>query len=135
MPPYPGRGKRQRAGTVPRSKRFRSSPHDCDVMTELTDSLPDRPLSTSEVSALEAQYDDYGFAPVGFFPDLDVVAAFVVIIDGERGYSLGYDRDGEGWVVVESFADGQDFAGVTERLQEWMGDDWAEFEDPAVEPE
>jgi hypothetical protein len=104
-------------------------------MTELTDSLPDRPLSTSEVSALEAQYDDYGFAPVGFFPDLDVVAAFVVIIDGERGYSLGYDRDGEGWVVVESFADGQDFAGVTERLQEWMGDDWAEFEDPAVEPE
>ncbi len=59
--------------------------HDCDVMTELTDSLPDRPLSTSEISALEAQHDDYGFAPVGFFPDLDVVAAFVVIINGDHG--------------------------------------------------
>ncbi|EMA21644.1 MULTISPECIES: hypothetical protein [Haloarcula] len=104
-------------------------------MTELTDSLPDRPLSTSEISALEAQHDDYGFAPVGFFPDLDVVAAFVVIIDGDRGYSLGYDRDGDGWVVVESFEDGEDFAGVTDRLQEWMGDDWAEFEEAAVEPE
>ena len=49
-------------------------------MTELTDSLPDRPLSTGEISALEAQHDDYGFAPVGFFPDLDVVAADVVLL-------------------------------------------------------
>ena len=104
-------------------------------MTELTDSLPDRPLSTGEIAALEAQHDGYGFAPVGFFPDLDVVAAFVVIIDGDRGYSLGYDRDGDGWAVVESFEDGEDFAGVTDRLQGWMGDDWAEFEAAAVEPE
>ena len=28
----------------------------------------------------------------------------------------------------------QDFAGVTDRLQEWM-DDWAAFERAAVEPE
>ncbi|WP_424004166.1 hypothetical protein ACOZ4I_06455 [Haloarcula salina] len=104
-------------------------------MTTLTDSLPDRPLSTSEISALEAQHDDYGFAPVGFFPDLDVVAAFVVIIDGERGYSLGFDRDDAGWVVVESFDDGEDFAGVTDRLQEWLGDDWEDFEQGTAEPE
>ena len=67
--------------------------------------------------------------------DLDVVAAFVVIINGDRGYSLGYDRDGDGWVVVESFEDGGDFAGVTDRLQEWMGDDWEEFAEAAVESE
>ncbi|MFB6224776.1 MAG: hypothetical protein ABEH86_14045 [Haloarcula sp.] len=76
-------------------------------MTTLTVSLPDRPLSTSEISALESQHDDYGFAPVGFFPEQDVVAAFVVIIDGDRGYSLGFDRD----------------------------DDWDEFEQVTAEPE
>ncbi|WP_312618309.1 hypothetical protein [Haloarcula sp. 1CSR25-25] len=29
----------------------------------------------------------------------------------------------------------QEFAGVTDRLQEWMGDDSAAFEQAAVEPE
>ncbi|GGN89620.1 MULTISPECIES: hypothetical protein [Haloarcula] len=102
-------------------------------MTTIRDSLPARPLSTAEVKALEAQHDEYGVAPVGFFPDLDIVTAFVVIVEGERGYSLGFDRPGEQWVLVEQFEDGDDFAGVTDRLREWMGDDWDDVDEGTVE--
>lgn len=102
-------------------------------MTTLRDSLPERPLSTTEVTALEAQHDDYGVAPVGFFPELDVVTAFVVIVDGDHGYSLGFDRRDERWVLVEQFEDGDDFAGVTDRLREWVGEDWDDVDEDTVE--
>ncbi|WP_254278667.1 hypothetical protein [Haloarcula marina] len=95
-------------------------------MSPITESLPDRPLSSSEIHALEAQREAYGVAPVGFAPDRDIVVAFVVIVGGERGHSLGFDTDAEQWVVVESFEDGDDFSAVTERLRSWVGDDWDE---------
>lgn len=104
-------------------------------MSEIEAALPDRPLSTREVTALEAQHDTYGFAPVGFFPDRDIVTAFVVTVDETRGYSLGFDRDADTWVVVEEFESGEDFAGVTERLRSWVGDDWGADAETTVELE
>ncbi|WP_225334280.1 hypothetical protein [Halomicrobium urmianum] len=101
-------------------------------MTTIRDSLPERPLSATEVKALEAQHDDIGVAPVGFFPDLGIVPAFVVIVGDERGYSLGFDRDDERWVVVESFDEGDAFADVTDRLRDWVGDDWEDVDQETV---
>lgn len=101
-------------------------------MTTIRDSLPERPLSSTEVKALEAQHDEIGVAPVGFFPELDIVPAFVVIVADERGHSLGFDREDERWVVVESFDEEAAFADVTDRLREWVGDDWDDVDQETV---
>lgn len=61
---------------------------------QIVDSLPARPLTTSEVESIE------GVSPYSGQPALDRIYA-VLLVSGDVGYGLGFDEDRESWIVIE----------------------------------
>jgi hypothetical protein len=89
---------------------------------ETVDSLPPRPLTTSEVESLD------GAAPYSGQPLLDRIFAIMLVTD-ELTYALGFDEDRESWIVIER-ADNDLGGEATERIDtainEWVEDRYGE---------
>lgn len=86
------------------------------------ESLPSRPLSTTEVESLD------GAAPYSGQPLLDRIFAIMLVTD-ELTYALGFDEDQESWVVIER-ADNDLGGEATEQIDtainEWVEDTYGE---------
>lgn len=84
------------------------------------DTLPDRPLTDEELSALRESDAVVEAAPLARADD---GVRHLALQAGDRLYGLGY-RDDEGWVVVDDrFAgDTDDLAAVRDALREWAAD-------------
>jgi hypothetical protein len=64
----------------------------------VVESLPARPLGTSEVERLDEQ--GAGAAAYSGMPELDMIFAVMFLTDNWV-YALGFDEDRDGWVVIE----------------------------------
>ncbi|MFB6126892.1 MAG: hypothetical protein ABEJ79_06335 [Halolamina sp.] len=90
------------------------------------DSLPDRPLSRSELRSLRTADAVVEAAPLGVVPDdedeeAQTVAALAVQRE-ETLYGLGYD---DGWTVVttRTAGDPDDLRAVRDAVRTWRGED------------
>ena len=101
------------------------------------DSLPDRPLALAEGRALHRSDAFRMVAPASAHTARDaderLVSALVLVRDGTV-YGVGYDLDGDEWIVVHEAAfdgpeDAEDEAETAnEALREWAGHAEREFE-------
>jgi hypothetical protein len=102
------------------------------------ESLPARPLSETEVSALRAQHG--GVMPLTYAgSDGDDEAWTVTIVvtesESERIHLLGFDDDLEGWTVLDRWQGGDtDFEEIRDRAAEWLEEAYPDS-DPATPAE
>jgi hypothetical protein len=88
------------------------------------DSLPARPLSETEISALRAQHG--GVMPLTFAGsdgDDEAWAVTIVITESESEtiHLLGFDDDREGWALIEQWQGGDtDFDVIRDRAAVWL---------------
>jgi hypothetical protein len=102
------------------------------------ESLPTRPLSETEVSALRAQHG--GVMPLtyaGSESDGEAWAVTIVITESEseRIHLIGFDDDREGWTLIDRWQGGDtDFDAIRDRAAQWLEDAYPES-DPATPEE
>ena len=88
---------------------------------ETVDSLPARPLTTSEIEAAD------GLAPYSGQPLLDRIYA-VLLVSDDVGYALGFDEDQNAWIVIEQAdyeADPDAADQIDTAVNEWVEETYA----------
>jgi hypothetical protein len=89
---------------------------------EIVDSLPARPLKTSEIESVD------GLAPYSGQPLLDRIYA-VLLVSDDVGYALGFDEDQEAWIVIEQAdyeADPDADDRIDTAVNEWVEETYGE---------
>lgn len=104
----------------------------------MLESLPTRPLSETEVSALRAQHG--GVVPLTYAGSGDEDDAWVVTVvitdsESERIHLVGFEDEREGWTLVEQWQGADtDFDVVRDRAATWLESTYPDS-DPATPAE
>lgn len=88
----------------------------------ISDVLPDRPLTFEEVESLDKA------GPYSGRPMLNQVFAIMFVTDSTT-YALGYDDDGDGWIVIEAVPTddgGEATDAIDTAVNEWVEDTYAD---------